>query len=332
MLKIIGTPPLNSVQDHARPGYRDIGLVQGGAMDDLALSLGNALLGNPDDAAGIEVQTFPLRLTVTEPHPVAVTGAAAAFLDGAALPPCWAVRVRPGQELLLKRGSGARGYVTVAGGIDVPLVLGSRATDLRNGFGGHEGRDLRAGDPLPVGPSANAPRAQDFGTLPPWQALAFTDAPDPDVLHIRVVAGPEHDGFDATSRDAFWQEEWAVSTMTDRMGIRLSGARQEGGRLMMERPKELRSGGILPGVVQVPPSGEPLIQLRDANGAGGYPRIGVVIRADMWRAGQARPGTRLRFHRVTPEEAIEAAHRKQRLIDELRRDVARYAELPGFTE
>ncbi|MCW5719701.1 MAG: biotin-dependent carboxyltransferase [Devosia sp.] len=325
MLKILATPPQNSVQDHARPGYRHIGLCQGGAMDNLALSMGNALLGNPDHAAGIEVQTFPMRLTTTQPHLVAVTGAASAFLDGTPLPPCWVMRLEPGQDLVLKRPTtGARSYITVAGGIDVPLVLGSRASDLRNGLGGHEGRDLRDGDLLPVGPAPHSTGAQDFGAQPPDETLAFTSASD--FLDIRVVPGPEHGVFTAAAQAAFWQDDWLVSTMADRMGMRLSGE-----KLTLAQPTELRSGGILPGVVQVPPSGDPLIQLRDANSAGGYPRLGVVIQADMWRAGQARPGTRIRFHRVTTAQAIAARNEQRDLVAALRRDVARYAELPGFT-
>jgi biotin-dependent carboxylase-like uncharacterized protein len=326
MLEVLSTPPLNSVQDLARPGYRGIGLCQGGAMDDLALSLANAMVGNPSDAAGIEMQTFPFRLRATANHLVAVTGAACTLRHaGHAVPACWAIRLAAGEELVVERPrTGARAYIAVAGGIDVETVLGSRSTDFKNGFGGFQGRDLCAGDRLPVGGEPPAPRADDFGIVPPALALAFTEEPAPDVLPVRVVAGPEHDEFDAASQAAFWESDWAVTTMSDRMGSRLTGA-----KLALGQQREMRSSGILPGVIQVPPSGDPLIQMRDANAAGGYPRIGVVIRADLWRIAQARPSSKLRFHRVTPQEAVAAGHRNRDFIERVRREAARSADLSG---
>ena len=326
MLEVLSTPPLNSVQDLARPGYRGIGLCQGGAMDDLALSLANVMAGNPSDAAGIEVQTFPFRLRATADHLVAVTGATCILRHaGHALPACWAIRLASGEELVVERPRvGARAYVAVAGGIDVETVLGSRSTDFKNGFGGFQGRDIKAGDLLPVGPVPETPRADDFGIVPPTLALAFTEESDADVLPVRVVAGPEHDAFDAASQAAFWQGDWTVTTMSDRMGSRLTGAKLE-----LAQSREMRSSGILPGVIQVPPSGDPLIQMRDANAAGGYPRIGVVIRADLWRIAQARPTAKLRFYRVSPQEAVAAKHRNGEFIEQIRREAARYADLSG---
>ena len=324
MLEVLATPPLNSVQDLARPGHRGIGLCQGGAMDDLALSLANAMVGNPSAAAGIEIQTFPLRLRATTEHLVAVTGAVCRLRhQGNSLPCCWALRLGEGEELVIERPArGARAYLGVAGGIDVAPVLGSRSTDFKHGFGGFHGRHLRAGDVLPVGAAPEAARAGDFGIVPPLLALAADEDADADRLPVRVVAGPEHDEFDDASQSAFWTGDWAVTSMSDRMGSRLSGS-----KLRLAEHREMRSVGILPGVVQVPPSGDPLIQLRDANAAGGYPRIGVVIRADLWRVAQARPGTAIRFRRVSREEAVQAEHRKRDYIAQVGRDAARFAEM-----
>ncbi|MFT4069126.1 biotin-dependent carboxyltransferase family protein [Paraburkholderia sp.] len=324
MLEVLSTPPLNSVQDLARPGYRGIGLCQGGAMDDLALSLANVMVGNAAGAAGLEIQTFPVRLRAQAELRVAVTGAACTLRHrGHVLPPCWSIRLRSGEELTIERPtSGARAYLAVAGGIDVETVMGSRSTDFKHGFGGFHGRALRAGDLLPVGTATDARRADDFGIVPPAVALAFTDATDTDGLPVRVIAGPEHDEFDQASQHALWTSGWTVTRMSDRMGSRLSGA-----TLMLAEPREMRSVGIIPGVIQVPPSGDPLIQLRDSNAAGGYPRIGVVIRADLWRIAQARPGATLRFHRVTRQQAVMANHHNRDFIERVGRDAARYADM-----
>ncbi|KEH15344.1 allophanate hydrolase subunit 2 [Medicago truncatula] len=293
-------------------------------MDDLALSLANVMVGNATGAAGIEIQTFPLRVRAQTEHRVAVTGAACTLKHrGHALPACWSIRLRSGEELTIERPtSGARAYLAVAGGIDVETVMGSRSTDFKHGFGGYQGRALRAGDLLPVGATADVRRADDFGIVPPEVALSFTQTTDVDSLPVRVIAGPEHDEFDPASQHALWTSGWTVTTMSDRMGSRLSGA-----TLTLAEPREMRSVGIIPGVVQVPPSGDPLIQLRDSNAAGGYPRIGVVIRADLWRIAQARPGATLRFHRVTRQQAVMADRKNRDFIERVGRDVARYADM-----
>lgn len=306
MIEVVATPPLNTVQDRGRPGYRRIGLCQGGAMDEPALRLCNLMVGNEEGAAAIELQTFPVRLRTTAEALVAVTGAAAAVrVDGLVVPASWSMRLPAGGELAVGHSRiGARVYVGIAGGIAVEPVLGSRSTDLRSGFGGFEDRNLRAGDRLPTG--APSPfdvelAREGFGVEAPIAALQLVDGDG--TICIRVLVGPEHDEFDESSRTSFWNDLWTVTLMSDRMGMRLAGART----LIRRDVHELRSGGILPGVVQVPPSGEPLIQLRDGNSAGGYPRIGVVAEADLWRLAQARAGARLRFVRTGHADAVAAA-------------------------
>ena len=170
-----------------------------------------------------------------------------------------------------------RAYLCVDGGIDVPLVLGARATDLKAGYGGHHGRALQAGDRLPQGtPGRPLPR---LGVQQrPWQPL------------LRAIPGTEYHEFDAASRQAFWQQPWTVSPHSNRMGYRLQGA-----ALQRNHGAELLSHAVLPGVVQVPPSGQPIVLLADAQTTGGYPRIASVIDADLWLLAQARPGSRLQF-------------------------------------
>jgi biotin-dependent carboxylase-like uncharacterized protein len=326
VLEVLATPPLNSVQDVARSGFRRIGLCQGGAMDDLALSLANALLGNPVDAAAIEIQTFPFRVRATSVHRIALTGADCDIrLGDSVLPSQWVARMEPGETLTIGRPrSGARAYLGVAGGVDVEPVLGSRSTDLRCGFGGFRGRALQAGDLIACGGEPEGVHAWDFGVEPPSLALPLDAAQSGDHRTVRVVAGPEYEEFGAASQAAFWETDWSVTTMSDRMGSRLAGA-----KLWLKQHRELRSGGIVPGVIQTPPSGEPLIQMRDANSAGGYPRIGVVIRADLWRVAQSRPSATLRFLRVSPEQAVEAERRKRAYVDSVRARAARISTLQG---
>lgn len=322
MIRVTTSPPLNTIQDLGRPGFRDIGLTQGGAMDDLALRVANLLVGNSPELSVIEVQSFPFRLRALKPHLMAVTGADCLIGFGGKTTLPWSAMVlEQNQELVLGRPSqGARAYVSVAGGFDVERLLGSCSTDLRSGFGGFRGRDLRSGDELQVGPSVNSLPSiahEGFGIDPPHRHLAFNSSVSGDEIAIRVLPGPEHGEFDIDSRNAFWSGLWAVTKMTDRMGMYLEG------HCLLRRlaSKELRSAGILPGVIQVPPSGAPLIQLRDANSAGGYPRIGVVAQSDLWRLAQASQQAKIRFHAVEREEALASCRDVSAYLDLVRKAI-----------
>lgn len=302
-IEIVRAGPLATVQDLGRPGWRDRGLSLCGALDEFALQAGNLLVGNAPGAAGIEFTLGPATLRFHTDTCIAVTGTDAdASLDGCPLRPWWRQRVRAGQTLKLAAPQGRmRSYVTMAGGLAVPTALGSRSTDLKAGFGGFGGRALREGDHLPMHMPAALP-ARAVGTRPPdWDAS------------VRVLPAPEHDDFAAAARDAFWSADWQVMPQSNRMGYRLAGpvlTREHGG--------ELPSHGVLPGVVQVPPSGQPIVLLADAQTTGGYPKIGVVIRADLWKLGQLRLGASLRFQRCTPDEALAALHERRLLLDQMR--------------
>lgn len=311
MIEILEPGALSTVQDLGRTGSRRYGVGTAGAMDGVALEAGNRMLGNLSSAAGIEVQVLPLRIRFLQDMDFALTGGdTGADLDGAPVPPWWMCHARQGQVLTLGGAgsgfqSGARAYVLVAGGVDVPLVLGSRSTQLRGRFGGLQGRALQCGDRLPCG-TAGLPtvRAPGFGVVPAPVALpdgAFAGASRPGVTAMRVLPAAEYDQFDDASAQAFWGTEWKISAQSDRYGYRLAGqalARRDAG--------DIRSHGIVPGVIQVPHSGQPIIQMRDAQPSGGYPKIGTVIEADLWRLGQARAGSRIRFVRCTYEEAVAA--------------------------
>lgn len=294
MLEVVETPPLNSVQDLGRFGTRHYGIGPAGAMDRLALEAANLLLGNPKEAAVLELQMFPARFHVRADTAIALTGANCnARLDGSLLPPWWTVRVVAGQTLELEGvSSGVRGYLAIEGGIDVPMVLGSRSTSLKDAFGGIDGRPIVAGDLIRTlqPPSFSSLDPAGFGIEPPSQALPFGES-DVRETTLRVIPAAEYPQFDEPSQANFWTTGWTVTPRSNRQGYQLAGARP----LRRTVAVEMRSHAIVSGTIQVPPSGQPIIQLADANSAGGYPKIGVVIDADLWRIAQTPPGHALRF-------------------------------------
>ncbi len=293
MIEVISSVALNTVQDLGRRGLLHVGIGTAGAMDGPAMRVANLLVGNDEGAAVIEVQTFPFELRFIAATRVAVTGAwsAKARLGGRPLLPWWGRQVEAGEVLTLAQpDTGARCYVAVAGGIDVPEVLGSRSTHLRNGFGGFHGRHLAPGDRIAIGdPRGLPPGVHELGVIPPSAALASAEAGD--VLVVRAIPGADYGAFPDAARDALWGTDWTITTQSDRAGYRLRGDRP----LLLSRPMELRSYGVVAGIIQVPPSGQPIIQLADANTAGGYPRIAGVIEADLWRLAQAPLGSRIRL-------------------------------------
>lgn len=324
MIEVVSTLPLNTVQDLGRFGARHYGVSTSGVMDPVAFVVGNVLLGNPDNAAAIEVQTFPFVVRFLADTNFAVTGAdTAATLDDHDLPPWWSATARRGQTLTLRPpASGARAYLTVAGGIDVPVILGSRSTHLRSEFGGFGGRSLEQGDVLRTldGEGHAAPwKSGGLGVVPPSFALPATSH---KVLPVRVLRAGEYDLFSAAMQERFWATEWKITHHSDRGGYRLFG-----NPLKLASPVELRSYGLVAGIVQVPPSGEPIIQLSDANTAGGYPKIAAVIEADLWRLGQARLGSFIRFEEATYEAAVEAMAPVADYVTRIRRTADLYRSL-----
>jgi biotin-dependent carboxylase-like uncharacterized protein len=304
VIAVIHTGPLNTVQDLGRPGFRNIGVTASGAMDPVALTIGNLLIGNSEGAAAIEVQTFPFRLRFEQSTVFSITGAdCGARLDDKALPPFWAHAASTGQVLELSTPMQfCRAYICLAGGIDVTPLMGSRSTSLRGAFGGFEGRFLAAGDRLPLGQGADSGLpAAGIGVVPPHIALAeyFPMCADGDLL-LRAIPAGEHALFGADA-ERFWSQSWKISSQSDRTGYRLSGD-----PIKPMVPVEMRSHGLVPGVVQVPPAGEPIIQMSDANTAGGYPKIAGIIEVDLWRLGQARIGSRIRFVQSDVREALAA--------------------------
>ncbi|HEY0823896.1 MAG TPA: biotin-dependent carboxyltransferase family protein, partial [Ramlibacter sp.] len=288
-----------------------IGVSVGGAMDAPALTMANWMVGNDEGAAGIEVGIFPFRIRFHRDTRFACTGAPTTVtLPQRSLPSWWTAQARAGDVLVVAAPAhGARAYLAFAGGIDVPPVLGSRATDLKTGFGGHQGRGLRKGDRLALGDAAagHDSAAPPFGVLSESR-VKFARELASGIATIRAIAAAEYEAFTREAGTAFVRNAYRLTPDCNRQGYRLEGA-----PLKTKRPLELLSHGLVPGTIQVPPSGQPIIQLAEANTCGGYPKIATVIEADLWRLAQLRPGQGIRFQLVGHEESVAAL---RELLDE----------------
>lgn len=303
MIEVLSNSVLNSVQDMGRTGLMHVGIGRGGAIDPVAASVANWLAGNMTDAAVVEIVQFPFRVVFKESLRFSLAGTVCrAVLDGVDLPGWWTDVANAGQELTVHHPlKGMRAYFGVAGGIDVPAVLGARATDLKSGFGGINGQGLLRGTTLPVAvPDRIDSAPYSFGVAP-LVVKKFYEDQARDTVRLRVMAAAEYGDFTASSLQAFSAERWQITQDANRIGYKLAGT-----TLSRSCPTELLSHGIVAGVVQVPRSGQPIIQLADANTSGGYPKIATVIEADLWKLGQMGPGEWVSFEVVTLEQALDA--------------------------
>lgn len=317
MIEIEKTTALTSVQDLGRSGCLNYGVGRAGAMDPLALQLGNLLLGNEPGAAAIEIPLFPFQVRFLEACAFAVTGNDGdILLDDQLLPPWWVAQAEAGQTLTIRASRhSARAYLHLPGGIDVPEVLGSRSTQLRGAFGGLKGRGLQKGDRL----SAVEPGREvktDIGIASPWLRFAARQS---DVQTLRVMPAGEHLAYTEASRQRFWQQDWKITPQSNRYGYRL-----EGEALVALETREMRSHGIVPGVIQVPHNGQPIIQMSDAQPSGGYPKFATVIEADLWLLGQIPPGRRIRFVECNFEQAREAWQIQQHYLQQIEKQLTAY--------
>lgn len=277
---ILDAGALVTVQDRGRPGLAHLGVPRAGWLDPVAATLANRLVGNPEDAAVLEVAGGGLRLRQDGAGRwVAVTGAACAVVvDGVGRDPGYPVWVPDGGVLHLGPAlTGVRSYLAVAGGVDVAPVLGSRSTDTLAWVGPAR---VQAGTELPVGPPYASPAAADVVVSAPRSEL-------------RLVPGPRSDWFAADAFARLCSEAYAVTAAANRVGLRLDGP-----TLDLIRTDELPSEGVVLGAVQVPPDGLPVVFLADHPTTGGYPVIAVVVSADLGRCAQLRPGDPVRFTRV----------------------------------
>ena len=284
---------LTTVQDLGRLGYQRLGVPMAGAMDPFALRVGNMLLGNSEAEAALEATFMGPAINVLADAVIAVTGGdLGASLNGKRMPTWQTVAVSKGDAITFQGPQkGIRAYVCVAGGIEVPVVMGSRSTYLRSKMGGYQGRPLREGDVLEAG--------QPRGSVPMGKRLSNDLVPSygGDVT-LRVVLGPQDDEFSDQGIQTFLSSEYEVTPQMDRMGIRLQGPEIE------HREKaDIISDGIVFGSVQIPGNGQPIVMMADRQTTGGYTKIATIVFIDVPKMAQAQPGDKIRFKEVSVEEA-----------------------------
>lgn len=290
MIEVLRPGLCDLIMDQGRPGWGALGVPAGGAADPAALAAANRLVGNDENAAGLEIALVGPTLRFPKGGVAALTGArfAASRSSGATLAWDQTVVLAAGETLTLESAAaGCRCWLALGGGLSAPPLLGSRSTCLPAAFGGHRGRALRAGDAL-----ESAPQAGDVRLLRAWPpASAGQDA------SLRVLAGPQA----ARSADAgllaFFSGVFHVSPAFDRRGVRLAGPP------VRHAIAELPSQAVLPGAVQVPPDGQPIILGWDGPVTGGYPVIATVIAADLPKLAQLRSGDTVQFVTVGREQA-----------------------------
>ena len=306
-----------SIQDLGRSGHRAIGVPLAGAADPVLLACANALLAQAPDLAALEVALLgPGLRAVGAPVRMALAGDFAPRLtreDGRVQAlSCWrSLTLQPGDVLTPGPCRSGIGYLALAGGVDVPRALGSRSTYARAGLGGIDGRAPRTGDRLCCGAGHGAQRQAP-------RAFVHADGP------LRVLPGPQDGHFDEQAWALFVGSDWQVTREADRMGLRLQGP------VLRHRAgcgADISSEGVVPGAVQVPGAGQPIVLGVDAQTIGGYAKIATVISADLPRLAHARPGSVLRFCVVTREQALAARRAQaaalrdwQRRIEPLRSD------------
>lgn len=326
-MRVIKPGLLTSVQDLGRPGLQQFGVAVGGALDAFAARVANLIVGNEDGAALIEMaQTGPDLLFERESLIAWNGGDFEATISGQPLPRDRAVRVAAGETVSFGVArSGLRAWLAVAGGIDVPTVLGSRSTYRRAGLGGHnQGRALAAADLLRTfapGPWATAVLAslRDRGLRATvWTVRPETLGQPAPAGAVRAVIGPEWDWFTDEAQRAFFASEWEATREADRMGVRLQGP-----ELPLRKVREMISAAVNTGIVQVPTSGQPIVLLPSRQSVGGYPRIAAVATVDVARFTQLRPGQRVRFQRIPLAVALKLQLQRERDLGRVRMGLSR---------
>jgi biotin-dependent carboxylase-like uncharacterized protein len=299
------------VQDLGSWGFQSKGVTVSEPMDSFSLRLGNALLGNDENAAALEMVMFGPEITVQKSCCIAVTGADFGLtINGAAAAAWRGHRVEAGSRVALAgmTGDGCRAYLCVSGGIALPPVMGSRSTYVKAGLGGMHGRALQAGDILPLGePAPNWQAGEGFICPEEYRGTAFRNEP------LYALGGPQADAFSQEGIAAFYHEPYTVTDETDRMGYRLDGP-----EIARVRGADIVSDGIVFGSVQVPGNGKPIVLMSDRQTTGGYTKIAVVSSWSVAQLAQKLPGETVLFKRVTEKEATDMLRRFENTLRDLR--------------
>ncbi|WLP93407.1 biotin-dependent carboxyltransferase family protein [Psychrobacter sp. M13] len=300
-MKILTTNALASIQDSGRFGYRSMGVGRNGVMDSWSLQAGNALMKNDLNEPAIEIAMGELIVEFEENVSFCLTGALyEAYLDDKRIACYWRINAQAGQTLKLIRPlQGMYTYLCVHGGFDIEPVLQSTSTNLKAGFGGFEGRYLKADDTLKVRAASNLP-VIGVARLVPTQT-------------IRVIKNSEYEYFTSDSKAAFESQQWQLQSSSNRMGYRLNG-----NALEFIEAIQMSSHGVDIGMIQVPPQGQPIVLMADAQTTGGYPKIATVINADIGLMAQIRFGKTCQFAMVTVEQALYEQQNRHYYIEQIK--------------
>ncbi len=312
MIEVLRPGIQSTVQDLGRPGLRDRGIALAGALDTQALQYANLLAGNPPGHAALEIALGPVELRFTGATHIALAGMpmrATLTASGSRrqLQPGSLCTVGAGDVLALENQYvGGRCYLAVCGGIAVPPLMGSRATDLYGGFGGLQGRSIISGDTLVAG-KAQQPLSQAQA------GRSFIRARSPGHI-VRALPGQDETLFDTATLERFWSSDWQLSPASNRMACRLQNTDWQtfcANERDSNDAHDMLSHAVMPGCVQLTPSGEAIVLLADAQTSGGYPKIAQVIEADLWRLAQMDQRSLFRLVRCTIPEAVHARQRQR---------------------
>lgn len=322
-IQVVQPGLMTTIQDLGRFGSQKYGVVVGGSMDAYALRIANILVGNEENEGALEMTLIGVTLKFTEDALIALTGGDfQAKIDGKTAPTWRPLFMPKGSVLTCKSAvKGCRGYISIAGGLDIPTVMNSKSTYTRAHLGGFQGRSLQKKDRLDFRELTEQNKAifqlvaGKEGTIS-WSAngdalVQLTQNPT-----IRVLPGTEFERFDKSSQQILFNQPYTLTTEADRMGYRLAGD-----SLALSEPFSLLSEGVTYGTIQVPPNGQPIILMADRQTTGGYPKIGQVISADLPKLAQLQPTAEIHFKQVTQEEAELAFIEKEQIIQEIKRAI-----------
>lgn len=320
-LKIVKSGLATTIQDMGRPGYFHLGIPEGGAMDRLSMRAANMLVGNPEEAAGLEAVFMGPEIEFTQEASVAVTGAELpVMVDGEPRETWTSFTMKPGQVLSFGfLQAGARAYIAVSGGIATEPDLGSRSTYPIGALGGVEGRAVQPGDELPVG---DAPTVAEGRSVP----AALRRGPG-NPAELRVLTGLYWYRLTDTAGQQFFEDTWTVAAEADRMGYRFKGGRplefvkREQPFGAGADPSNIVDGCYSYGSIQVPGGTEPIVLHRDAVSGGGYFTLGAIISADMDLIGQLQPNTQVNFVNVDMDTALAARADRKAIIRKIREEL-----------
>lgn len=328
MISVLKAGLMTTIQDQGRYGNQKNGVIASGAMDQDSHRIANYLVGNTTDVPTMEITLMGPVLEFHQDTCIAICGGnLTPMIDGEPVSMWKPVYIKKGTELRFGQPkSGFRSYLAVAGGFDVPTVMGSASTYIRAGIGGYKGRPLEKGDTLTIGRQSEYAQYLMKKLTPASQkerlreASWFVDSSFTDYIGIqdpiRVMPGREYGLFETQSQSDFFHTTFTIDSKSDRMGYRLTGS-----TLKLKEKKDILSEAVAFGTVQVPPEGNPIILLADRQTTGGYPKIGQVASVDLPRIAQMRPGNSLTFEQISHEEAQRLLLRHETKLRQLQRGI-----------